>query len=127
MGLYGNPPPPGFRVLTHVDLMDAILRSRLVAEHQARGGWGLCHPPLQFLGRLTVAEGHFLVNGDTIGMVGQGKGVTTASGVYVAATGNRKVHVPWTTAPPVPDATWAVVLLTPRPSQPCLFIRVVSS
>ena len=78
--------------------MDATLCSRLVVEHQARGGWGLCHNPLQFLGRLTVAEGHFLVNGDTVGMVGQGQGITTAPGV-----------VPWTTAPPAPSVRGSVL------------------
>ncbi len=101
MGLRGDPPPAGYRQLTRLDVLDADLRSRLVAEHQTRGGWGLTKDPLEFTGVLVFDEGRITINGNAVGMVGQDWN-GTARGVYSVIDWADKV--PWTTTPPAPKA-----------------------
>ena len=123
MGLHGDTPPPGYRQLTGVDLDDAALCARLVAEHQSRGGWGLARDPLKF-GRASVlaaAEGNIRIQGCCIGMYGQDYN-STARGVYNAM--NWTTNLPWSTMPPAPNAECWVGDLLPDPANPCLFVRV---
>ncbi len=128
MGLHGNSSPPGYRRLTHRDVMDVGLRTRLVVEHQARGGWGLVNDPLHFNYQLVVAEGWLLVNGKKIHLSGSNAGLIPAKGLYRAGTAlDFMTQEPWITAPPAPDAAWTVdPKWPPIPSSPCLMMRVAA-
>ncbi len=122
-----DPPPRGYRQLTCGDLMDVALRSRLVAEHQTRGGWGLANTPLKFFNALVVADGWIRINSSLVYAVEQefDRYSTTiaAHGFYSAIDSNTLV--PWTTAPPAPDASWFFdTFNATRPSSPCLLVRV---
>jgi hypothetical protein len=106
--------------------MDTALCTRLVAEHQARGGWGLSQDPLEGAGWLVIAEGMLQVNESVVHMDGQYcNGCFTAHGTYGAR--GWGTQLPWTSAPPAPDATWTVVTGTPRPDDVCLLVRISAS
>jgi hypothetical protein len=127
VGLRGDKPPQGYRHLTRADLTKKSLRTRLVAAHQARGGWGLAKAPLKFEGALVVAEGQVMVNGNYLGHAGTGWSGTIV-GVYSAM--DRKTEVPWSARPPNPatNATWSVSVFFGDfiPSCPCLLVRSVA-
>jgi hypothetical protein len=126
VGLHGENPPPGYRQLMRAELTDAALRTRLVAAHQARGGWGLTKDPLEFDAHLVVAEGWLRINGEWVALAGSkfGSDNFTAFGVYSAM--DSWFEVPWTTSPPAPDAIWTVSECANDSSKhPCLLVRVM--
>ncbi len=126
VGLREDAPPPGYRPLTRDDLMDATLRTRLVAEHQARGGWGLAKDPLRFNGVLAVVEGRVQINRHNLGMVRQDLWESFTARDMFYSVMDWVTNVPWNKTPPTPDDTWSVEVCNPGPLRPCLLVRDVA-
>jgi hypothetical protein len=122
VGLHGDTPPPGYRHMTRADLTDVALRTRLVAAHQSRGGWGLAKDPLPVKGPLVVAEGMLQINHNPVAMLGAGLfGSTAAHNVYEAING--RTNVLWRRVLPAVDASWTAHTSAPTGPEACLLVR----
>ncbi len=95
---------PGYRMMLEAEWKDPEVQGRLVAAHQANGGWPLLEDPLDCdLSGLCIPEqGQLVINNASVTQVGK-------SNVRVRyAAMNYITEAPWTTTAPTVSDAWAV-------------------